>query len=138
MRRVAALTLAFVFAAFLVGCGGTNGTNNNNGFQSVFTGNYSGTYTNSGNVNQGTIAITVDNDGVFGGTVSGTESGNLSGTLNNNGTISNGLLTNFNAQPSQTVSGTLSLSGGALTGPVTFTPNVGSPSTFNVNLPAQP
>ena len=138
MRRAAVLLL--VFSVFLIGCGGTNGSNNNVVSNSPFQGTYIGPYSVSGGAQAGNVTgMSVNILGEVQGTMTATNAsgvaGNLGGLIGNDGTAAMSL-TNFS--PTQyTVSGLWTLNGTALTGTLTFTPNGGSPVVYTFNLTKQ-
>jgi hypothetical protein len=94
---------ALVFCLALIGCGGTVG---NGSSASVYVGTYAGTYSEPSIPENGSVALTVDQNGNLSGTTTNSATQvtwTIAGTVNNSNNIS-GTLTNVSGTTTTTVS----------------------------------
>lgn len=99
----------------LAGCGG-NGTTAAQG-GNPYAGSYAGDWSSASLGVSGTANMTISSAGVLMGQIQNTTnktSGSLSGNISNTGQVLGAVL--YNGQPSYTLSGTLSLNQGVLSG----------------------
>jgi hypothetical protein len=129
------LCISLIVVACAVGCGGGGGGGSST--PSPFAGQWAGTYTSPGN--DGTLGLTVGNNGSFTGNVhdNGADAdGTFNGSVNNNGGIN--ATVHYSGSPDTTVSGTVTINGsGHMVGNLTQNFGGGVTDALDVDLAPQ-